>query len=72
MFFIKHHGKRVDLAEHEVYTYCPQCGKVHTVDLIEMAQELPDFDLFSPCFARCKAGFLFVISNKEDRSDRLC
>ena len=38
MFFIKHHGKRVDLAEHEVYTYCPQCGKV---------QELPDFDLFS-------------------------
>lgn len=33
MFFIKHHGKRVDLAEHEVYTYCPQCGKVHTVDL---------------------------------------
>ena len=36
MFFIKHHGKRVDLAEHEVYTYCPQCGKVHTVDLIEM------------------------------------
>ena len=47
MFFIKHHGKRVDLAEHEGYTYCPQCGKVHTVDLIEMAQELPDFDLFS-------------------------
>ena len=38
MFFIKHHGKRVDLAEHEVYTYCPQCGKVHTVDLLEMAQ----------------------------------
>lgn len=38
MFFIKHHGKRVDLAEHEVYTYCPQCGKVHPVDLIEMAK----------------------------------
>ena len=47
MFFIKHHGKRVDLAEHEVYTYCPQCGKVHPVDLIEMAQSFPDFDLFS-------------------------
>ena len=42
MFFIKHHGKRVDLAEHEVYTYCPQCGKVHPVDLIEMAQSFPD------------------------------
>lgn len=32
----------------------------------------PDFDLFSPCFARCKAGVLFVISNREDRNDRLC
>ena len=32
----------------------------------------PNFDLFIPCFARCKAGFLFVISNRDDRNDRLC
>ena len=47
MCFIKLQGERVDLADHEVYTYCPQCGKVHPVDLIEMAQSFPDFDLFS-------------------------
>lgn len=36
MFYLKHKGKKLEIQEDNVYTYCPLCGKEHTVDLQEM------------------------------------
>ena len=39
-------GARVPAEPGNVVTSCPRCGIEHAVDLVELAQEMKDFDLY--------------------------
>lgn len=39
-------GARVQLDRATITAICPDCGKEHEVDLIELAHEFPHFDLY--------------------------
>lgn len=39
-------GARVPIEPGYVVTGCPCCGAEHTVDIVRLAQEMKDFDLY--------------------------
>ena len=50
MFFIEHHGEKINLGTKDIFTFCPDCGRKHRIDLAEVS----DGDL-NESFVRCTA-----------------
>ena len=45
MLYVKYKGKRIPIEEDNVVTQCPDCGKWHSVDLVEVL-EMTGGDLY--------------------------
>lgn len=45
-FYLKIKNRKVYIEEDNVYTICPECGKEHVVDLVEVISS-GDTDLYS-------------------------